>query len=94
MQLASKRFPAMYKRAAPLQTGLALTGAAAAAAAAAHGGHCSRVLWGSSGALLAALVPWTLLVMVSGGADLCVCVGGDAFWMLRKWTSCATPLTS
>jgi hypothetical protein len=63
-QLAAKRFAAMYRRAAPLQGGLALVGGAAALVAAAHGGHCSRVLWGASGAALLAVWPWTLFAMV------------------------------
>ncbi|GBF97902.1 hypothetical protein Rsub_10257 [Raphidocelis subcapitata] len=63
-KLAAQRFGAMYKRAAPLQGALALVGSAAAITAAAQGGHCSRVLWGGSGALLLSVWPYTLLAMM------------------------------
>ncbi|KAI8467141.1 MAG: hypothetical protein J3K34DRAFT_431548 [Monoraphidium minutum] len=61
---AAKRFKEMYRHAAPLQGALALVGGGAALAAAAQGGHCSRVLWGGSGALLLAVWPWTLIAMM------------------------------
>lgn len=54
----------MYKRAAPMQAALALIGSTAAFVAAAKGGHCSKLLWGGSGALLLSVWPWTLFAMV------------------------------
>ena len=65
-QLAADGFAEMYKRAAPLQGSMALIGGTAALVAAGQGGHCSKVLWGCSGALALAAWPWTLLAMVGG----------------------------
>jgi len=76
-KLASERFTTMYSRAAPIQGTIALIGGAAAAVAAANGGHCSKVLWGGSGALLLSVWPWTLIAMV--GASLVVAV--DLVWL-------------
>jgi hypothetical protein len=55
----------MYKRAAPIQGSLAILGGTAALVAASQGGHCSKLLWGGSGALLLAVWPWTVFGMVS-----------------------------
>lgn len=79
----------MYKRAAPVQGGLALVGAAAAAAAAAQGGKCSRVIWGGSGALLLSVWPFTLFVMkpvndkLLGNAPLAA--GDEKGALARRW---------
>jgi hypothetical protein len=54
----------MYKRAAPLQGGLAIVGGAAALMAASKGGHCSKVLWGASGLAMLSVWPWTVFAMV------------------------------
>jgi hypothetical protein len=65
-QLAASRFKSMYEHAAPIQASLAVVGGAAALVAASQGGHCSKVLWGGSGALLLGIFPWTMLAMVRG----------------------------
>lgn len=84
---AAKRFASMYKHAAPIQGTLALIGASAAAVAAAKGGHCSRVLWGGSGALLLSVWPWTLFAMMPTNKKLIEGTGSDEEKgeLAKKW---------
>lgn len=56
----SRFFAPMYRRAAPMQAGLAIAGFAAGVAAWVAG---SGALWGLGALLLGAVVPWTLVVI-------------------------------
>jgi hypothetical protein len=64
-----------HRRAAPMQAGLAVVGTAAALISASSAVR-DKLLWASSGAMLGAAVPFTLLAMMKTNKQIIKQVGG------------------